>query len=144
MNLLSIAHTPPIAVSPQDSVMDAVDVSLPAKVGAVTVVEGGRLVGIFTERDLMYKVVHKRLDPDRTLINEVMTTPVVTIPPDMAAEEVLQMMLEKHIRHLPISADGIAAEGMLSIRNILHYMVTDLQANLQHLENYIGADGPGG
>ena len=144
MNLLSIAHTPPIKVSPQDSVMDAVEASLPAKVGAVAVVEGRSMVGIFTERDLMYKVVHNRLDPDQTLIHEVMTTPVISIPPDMLVEQVLQMMLEKHIRHLPISADGIEAEGMLSIRNVLQFMVTDLQENLQHLENYIGADGPGG
>ena len=144
MNLLLIAHTPPIQVSPRDSVMDAVEASLPAKVGAVAVVEGGRIVGIFTERDLMYKVVHNRMDPDQTLIHEVMTTPVITIPPDMPANEVLQMMLEKHIRHLPISVDGIEAKGMLSIRNVLQFMVTDLQDNLQHMENYLGADGPGG
>ena len=143
MNLLSIAHTPPIQVSPRASVMDAVEASLPAKVGAVAVVKGGRLVGIFTERDLMYKVVHNRLDPDQTLIQKVMTTPVITIPPDMPAEEVLQMMLDKHIRHLPISADGIKAEGMLSIRNVLQFLVTDLRGHLQQLESYIGAGSPG-
>ena len=144
MNLLSIAHTPPIQVSPRDSVMDAVEASLPAKVGAVAVVDGGNLVGIFTERDLMVKVVHKRLDPDQTLIHEVMTTPVITIQPDTPAEEVLQLMLEKHIRHLPISTNGIEAEGMLSIRNVLQFMVTVLRANVQHMENYIGGGGLGG
>lgn len=124
--------------------MDAVEASLPAKVGAVAVVEHDRLIGIFTERDLMYKVVHNRLDPDRTLIHEVMTTPVITIPSTMVAEEVLKMMLEKHIRHLPISEDGISAEGMLSIRNVLQFMVVDLKDNLQHMENFLGADSPGG
>ena len=144
MNLLTIAHIPPIQVTPRDSVMQAVDASLPAKVGAVTVVEKGRLVGIFTERDLMFKVVHKRLDVDATLVGEVMTAPVLTIPAETPVDEVLHMMLEKHIRHLPISEDGIAADGMLSIRNVLQFMVIDLQDNLRHLENYLGADSIGG
>ena len=144
MNLLSIAHVPPIRVTPEDTVMDAVDVSLPAKVGAVAVLSDETLVGIFTERDLMYKVVHNRLDPDQTIIRDVMTTPVITIPPDMAADEVLEMMLDKHIRHLPISTDGIGVDGMLSIRNILQAMVVDLKDNLRHMENFIGADGTGG
>ncbi|MCZ6646110.1 MAG: CBS domain-containing protein [SAR324 cluster bacterium] len=144
MNLLLIAHVPPILVSPENTVMDAVDASLPAKVGAVAVVSGEKLVGIFTERDLMYKVVHNRLDPDQTIIRDVMTAPVITIPPEMPADEVLEMMLDKHIRHLPISADGIGVDGMLSIRNILQAIVVDLKDNLLHLENYIGADNPGG
>ncbi len=144
MNLLSIAHVPPIRVAPEASVMDAVNVSLPAKVGAVAVVSGENLIGIFTERDLMYKVVHNRLDPDQTIIRDVMTAPVTTIPPDMPADEVLDLMLDKHIRHLPISADGIRVDGMLSIRNILQAMVADLKDNLRHLENFVGADSPGG
>ncbi len=144
MNLLLIAHVPPILVSPENTVMDAVDASLPAKVGAVAVVSGEKLVGIFTERDLMYKVVHNRLDPDQTIIRDVMTAPVNTIPPDMPVDYVLEMMLDKHIRHLPISADGIGVDGMLSIRNILQAMVVELKDNLLHLENYIGADNPGG
>ena len=144
MNLLSIAHVPPILVSPENTVMDAVEASLPAKVGAVAVVSGENLVGIFTERDLMYKVVHNRLDPDQTIIRDVMTAPVITIPPDKPEDDVLQMMLDKHIRHLPISADGIGIDGMLSLRNILQAMVVDLKDNLLHLENYIGADNPGG
>ncbi len=144
MNLLSIAYKPPIQVAPEDTVMDAVEASLPAKVGAVAVVQKGNLIGIFTERDLMYKVVHNRMNPDKTLVHEVMTTPVITIPPFMPIEEVLQMMLDKHIRHLPVSEDGKKAEGMLSIRNVLQFMVNDLQENLRHMENFIGADSPGG
>ncbi len=144
MDLLSIAHVPPIQVAPENSVMDAVEASLPAKVGAVAVVSGENLVGIFTERDLMYKVIHNRLDPDKTIIRDVMTAPVTTIPPNMPADEVLKLMLDKHIRHLPISADGIGVDGMLSIRNILQAMVVDLKDNLRHLENFVGADSPGG
>lgn len=144
MNLLSIAHVPPIIVSPDNTVMDAVDVTLAARVGAVAVVEKNRLTGIFTERDMMYKVVHNRMDPDTTLIREVMTSPVIKIVPNMAPKEVLELMLDKHIRHLPISEDGKEVLGMLSIRNILQFLVTDLKNDLRHMEAFIGADSIGG
>ncbi len=144
MNLLKIAHVPTIQVSPQDTVIHAVEMSLPAKVGAVAVTEGGRLVGIFTERDLMYKVVHMRRDPESTLIRDVMTSPVITVPPEMAVEEVLQLMIDRHIRHLPISTNGAKSEGMLSIRNVLQFMVRDLKDDVLHMANFIGADSPGG
>jgi CBS domain-containing protein len=144
MNLLSIAHVPPAQVSPDDTVMKAIDVSLPQRVGAVAVVEKGRLVGIFTERDVMLKVVHGRLDPETTTVGSVMTAPVMTVPPEAEVADVLRLMVEKHIRHLPISRDGRGVEGMLSIRNVLQFMVEDLQSNLHHMEAYITADSPGG
>lgn len=144
MNLLKIAHVPPISVSPDATVMDAIEASLPARVGAVAVVEGDVLVGIFTERDVMLKVVHKRLDPESTPVRDVMTAPVIRISPEMPAREVLSLMLEKHIRHLPISQDGVTVDGMLSIRNVLQYLVNDLTEDLHHMQAFIGADSPGG
>lgn len=144
MNLLKIARVPPICVSAQQSVMEAIEASLPARVGAVAVTEGERLVGIFTERDVMLKVVHQRLDPDTTPIGDVMTAPVIQIAPDLPPREVLALMLDKHIRHLPISEDGITVAGMLSIRNILQHLVNDLTEDLHHMQAFIGADSPGG
>jgi CBS domain-containing protein len=140
MNLLSIAHVPPVVVSPDQSVMDAIEISLPQRVGAVVVMERGRLVGIFTERDVMLKVVHQRMDPDKTLVGDVMTRPVMTVKPDTSVGEVLQMMLERHIRHLPVSEDGIQVDGMLSIRNVLQHMVEELQTDLHHMRAYLTAD----
>lgn len=137
MNLLSIAHTPPVIVSPDTMVMEAVEKSLTARVGAVAVVKDDQLVGIFTERDMMYKVVHNRMDPDTTPVRAVMTTPVITITPNKKADEVLELMLEKHIRHLPISEDGKKVEGMLSIRNILQALVKTLRQDLRFVEAFI-------
>ena len=144
MNLLKIAHVPPICVTPDATVLDAIEASLPARVGAVAVVEDGALVGIFTERDVMLKVVHRRLDPETTRIRDVMTTPVIRIAPTMPPREVLSLMLDKHIRHLPISEDGVSVVGMLSIRNILQFLVNDLTEDLHHMQSFIGADSPGG
>jgi CBS domain-containing protein len=144
MNCLSIAHVPPIVVPPSASVLEAVDASLPARVGAVAVVEAGTLVGIFTERDVMLKVVHQRRDPATTLVREVMTTPVITIPSEMRDEEVLQLMSRHHIRHLPICEDGRTVLGILSIRNVLEYLLEERTHDLKFMESFVNADSPGG
>ncbi len=139
MNLLDIAHVPAVEVSPDSTVIEAIEASAPARVGAVAVMEKGRLVGMFTERDVMLKVVLNRLDPDMTVLRGVMTSPVTTVGPDTSVPEVLQLMLEKHFRHLPISEDGQTVQGMLSIRNVLQHMVEDLQQNLHHMEAYVNS-----
>lgn len=138
MNLLTVAHRPAVEVAPDSSVMEAVEASLPARVGAVAVVEQGRIIGIFTERDVMTKVLPKRLDPDKTQVREVMTSPVITVPPTMHIDDVWSLMLEKHIRHLPISEDGRTVLGMLSIRNVLELLVQTLKENLKYMESYMG------
>ena len=144
MDLLKLARVPAIEVAPTSSVFEAVAASLPTKSGAVVVMEKGAMIGIFTERDVMVKVVHERLDPEKTLVRDVMTAQPTTIHPDAAIEDVMKMMLEMHIRHLPISEDGKTVLGMLSIRNVLQFVVQDLEENLRHLEAHLGADGPGG
>ena len=144
MNLLQIAHVPPICVSPDATVMQAIEASLPARVGAVAVVEKDALVGIFTERDVMLKVVHKGLDAKTTAVRDVMTAPVIQVAANVPVREVLSLMLDKHIRHLPISEDGVSVAGILSIRNVLQYLVNDLTEDLHHMQAFIGADSPGG
>ncbi len=139
MNLLDIAHVPAVEVSPDSTVIEAIEASAPARVGSVAVMENGILVGIFTERDVMLKVVLNRLDPEMTLLRGVMASPVTTVHPNISVPEVLQLMLEKHIRHLPISEDGKTVQGMLSIRNVLQHMVEDLQQNLHHMEAYVNS-----
>ncbi len=144
MNLLQIAHVPAIQVAADSTVMEAIEASVPTKVGAVSVIEDGQIIGIFTERDVMIKVVYNRLNPESTLVRDVMTSPPITILPETEIGEVMKMMLEDHIRHLPISEDGETVLGMLSIRNVLQFLVEDLTDNLQHMEAYLGADNPGG
>jgi len=97
-----------------------------------------------SERDLMLRVVSEKLDPEQTHIRDVMTSPVVTVRRDATADDALKLMIEKHIRHLPIvDRDGKLA-GMISIRNLLHDKVEDLTGQLDSLEAYFTADGCGG
>ena len=144
MNLLDIAHVPSVKVSPDATVIEAIEASVPTRVGAVAVVEEDRLIGMFTERDVMLKIVLKGLDPKATPLRGVMTSPVTTVQSQMPVGDVLRLMLERRIRHLPISEDGHTVQGMLSIRNVLQYMVEDLQSDLRHMESYLGTSLPAG
>jgi CBS domain-containing protein len=144
MGLLRIARTPLVTVNPQSTVMQAVRVMDQESIGAVAVTQSNVLIGMFSERDLMLRVVSERRDPERTLVEEVMTSAVETIHRDCTADEALKLMLDKHIRHLPIvDRDGSLA-GMISMRSLLHDRIEDLTDQLVSLEAYFTADGVGG
>ena|SRR5579885_3376942 len=144
MGLLRIARTPLVTVNPSTTVMEAVRIMDQESIGAVAVTQHDRLIGMFSERDLMLRVVSERRDPERVLIQEVMTSPVETIHRDSSSDEALKLMLDKHIRHLPIiDRDGKLA-GMISMRSILHDKIEDLTDQLDSLEAYFTADGVGG
>ena len=144
MSLLKIAHVPPAVVELGASVLQAVEVMAEEGVGGVAVVEGGELRGIFTERDVMLRVVLKVRRPQDTRIEEVMTSPVETVTEEATAEEALTRMLDRHLRHLPIVDANGKLLGMLSIRNVLEHMVEDLSRELNSLDQYLLNDGPGG
>ena len=144
MGLLRIARTPLVTVRQDASVMEAVRRMSDESIGAIAVTEGSRIVGIFSERDLMLRVVFEKRDPERTYVHEVMTAPVETIPRDSTADEALKAMLEKHIRHLPILDRDGSLCGMISMRNLLHEKVAELTDQLDSLEAYFTADGFGG
>jgi CBS domain-containing protein len=144
MGLLKIAHVPPVAVETSATVLEAVQVMAEEGVGAVAVVENGELRGIFTERDVMLRVVLRERRPRETRVGEVMTSPPKTASRDTHAEDALNFMLEQHIRHLPVVDESGKLLGTLSIRNLLEHMVEDLQRELHSLDQYLLNDGPGG
>lgn len=144
MSLLKIAHVPPATVEPSATVLEAVQVMAEEGVGAVAVVEGDQLRGIFTERDVMLRGVLRERRAVETKVGEMMTTSVETTTDDTPYEEALNFMLERHIRHLPIVSTDGRLQGMLSIRNLLEHMVQDLQRELHSLDQYLLNDGPGG
>ena len=144
MGLMRIARTPLVTVKPETTVMDAVGTMTRESIGAIAVVQGNRLVGIFSERDLMLRVVSERLDPARTQILDVMTSPVETIHRHSTADDALKVMLDRHIRHLPIIDRDGALCGMISMRSLLHDKVEELTDQLDSLEAYFTADGFGG
>lgn len=144
MGLLKIASTPAAIVTTQSSVIDAVKRMGEKRVGAVAVLDKGELAGIFTERDVMMRVVLEGRDPKATKMSEVMTKQVETVREDMSYGEALRLMVERHFRHLPVISSNGQVLGILSVRNVLQHTVEDLSHQLDSVVNFFSADGPGG
>ena len=144
MGLLNIASTPAAIVTTQSSVTDAVKRMSEKRVGAVAVLDKGKLAGIFTERDVMMRVVLEGREPKTTKMSEVMTKQVETVREDMSYGEALRLMVERHFRHLPVISSNGQVLGILSVRNVLQHTVEDLSHQLDSVVNFFSADGPGG
>ena len=133
-----------VTVSRTATVLDAIQAMAGAKVGSIAVVDGSVLVGIFSERDVMLRVVAEGRDPKSTAIEEVMTSPVQTIQKRTTNDEALRIMVQNRIRHLPVVDEKGEIQAMVSMRSLLEEKVQDLHQQLDSLESYITADGIGG
>ncbi|WP_339777929.1 CBS domain-containing protein [uncultured Thalassospira sp.] len=128
-------------LNPADSVMDAVSLMTERKIGAVIVVDdSARLAGIFTERDLVNRVVAKQLDPAKTALADVMTANPDTLRPNDSAKDALALMSIHRYRHLPV-VDGETVVGMVSIRDLFNVVKEGLEDEVRDREKFIfGSD----
>jgi CBS domain-containing protein len=133
-----------LTVSRTTTVMEAVELMASAKVGSVVVVHDNQLAGIFSERDVMLRVVLEGREPKRTKVEEVMTSHVHAISLHTTGDEALRIMLQEHIRHLPVVDEQGRPQGIVSMRSLLEEKVKELNQQLDSLESYISADGIGG
>ncbi len=106
------------------------------KVGAILVVENGRIVGIFTERDVLSRLVAAGLDPALTPIEQIMTRDPITVPSTTTVDEVMELFTNKRFRHLPVVDDGRLV-GLVSIGDILRRMVDTHRHEAEQLKQYI-------
>ena len=118
------------------TVLDAAKIMNQKKIGAVVVTDGDRVIGIFTERDILNRVVAAGKDPKVTPIGEVMTSPMACCRRDTRIAECKTVMSQKRIRHLPVVEDG-KLYGMISAGDILASEVTDQQATIEYLHEYL-------
>jgi CBS domain-containing protein len=145
MGLLRLAEAQEtVTVSRDVSVMDAVRLMTKAQVGAIAITDRRRIVGIFTERDLMKRVVYEGRDPALTPIDGVMTTPVETVTDSMSVSEAAAIMRARHVRHLAVVDTEGTFLGLVAQRHLLYHLMSDLEVKVDSLEGYIMADGPGG
>ena len=144
MRVIKIAQVPAPGVTADTSALDAVRTMEELQGGACAVMDGSKLIGIFSERDLMFRVVGVGLDPEKTTVRQVMTEDLETVSTETDSSDALSLMVSKHIRHLPVVDEDGNLAGLLSIRNLLQYHVEELVDQLNSLEAYYAADGPGG
>lgn len=124
------------SVSPNHMVIDALNLMSEKGIGAVMVMEGDRLVGIFSERDYARKGIIAGRKAKSTPVTEVMTPNVFTVSPDMDIEDCMNLFSEKRIRHLPV-VDNQRVIGMLSIGDIVTAIIQAQDQQIKHLEAYI-------
>ena len=124
------------AVSPAITVAEAVADMNDHRIGAVVVVEKGQLVGIFTERDVLKRVVGAGLDPRQALIADVMTKDLVTVLPSVTVEQAMEIFTDRRCRHLPVVENGQLL-GLISIGDVTRWSVDLHRTECEHLKNYI-------
>lgn len=124
------------AVTPEATVFEALQTMADKNIGALLVMVGDRLVGVFSERDYARKIILKGKSSLETPVREVMSSEIVTIPPNMWIEECMELMTDYHIRHLPV-VDGDHLLGMVSIGDIVKAIISGQARFIASLENYI-------
>jgi len=133
--LLKSKAASPISVRPDVSVIDAARVLMERNIGAVLVMDGTRLVGIFSERDLVKKFVVNGAPSDMK-VSDVMTQQVVFVTPVQTNEDCMALMTDKRVRHLPVVDNGRVV-GVLSIGDLVKDVISEQQFIISQLENYI-------
>src|SRR5213083_792212 len=124
------------SISPDATVLEAVEIMDVKNVGALLVMDHERLVGIISERDYTRKIFLRGKRSRETKVSEIMSTNVTVTHPREPVEKCLRLMTDKHIRHLPV-VEGDQVVGVISIGDLVKHVISCQQAAIAHLENYI-------
>ncbi len=124
------------SLGPDDSVFEAIKVLAEKGVGALMVMEKGKLVGILSERDYTRKIALLGKSSRETKVRDIMTANVLVVTPQTRTRQCMAIMAEKNIRHLPV-VDGDTVVGMLSIRDLMNDIIKDHEFTISQLESYI-------
>jgi signal-transduction protein with cAMP-binding, CBS, and nucleotidyltransferase domain len=144
MQLQRILENKPAAifsVPPETTVAAAVELINAKRVGAVLVMMGAQLVGIFTERDVLRRVVGERRNPDTTRVQDVMTRDVVVMRPTATVQDAMAVVAERRCRHLPVVEDGRVL-GIVSAGDLNYWLIRNREVDIQQLVEYISGNYP--
>lgn len=126
-------------VGPAASVYDALEMMAEKNVGALLVMENGKLVGVFSERDYARKVILKGKSSKTTTVGELMSSPPICGGPNLTLKECMLLMGSNHIRHLPVLDRG-ALVGVLSIKDVMNAVIAAQDTAIWQLQNYIAGN----
>jgi CBS domain-containing protein len=125
-----------LSVSPDMPVFEALGVMADKNVGALLVVEGERLVGVFSERDYARKVILKGKSSKDTPVQEIMSSHVLYVRPEQTIEDCMALMTDKRVRHLPVMEEGRVV-GVISIGDVVKAIIAEQEFIIEQLQNYI-------
>ena len=135
-NILAVKGSEVFRVAPGASVYEALRILAEKNAGALVVTEGGKLVGIISERDYARKVALVDRTSRDTLVSEIMSRDVMTVAPTASIEACMELMTERHIRHLPVLENNELV-GVVSIGDVVKAVIADLAAMVEQLDSYI-------
>ncbi|MDE2220752.1 MAG: CBS domain-containing protein [Gammaproteobacteria bacterium] len=124
------------SVTPDAPVLEAIRSMADHGVGALLVMQGEKLAGIVSERDYARKVILKGRSSSDTPVSQIMTAQVITVEPGQSAQQCMQIMTDRRVRHLPV-VEGGRVLGMLSIGDLVRAVLAEQQQTIEQLENYI-------
>lgn len=124
------------SVPPESTVFDAIKIMAEKNIGSLPVVDKGRLVGIFTERDYTRKIALAGKSSRETKVTEITTKEVMTVTPDDSVEDCMRLMTDKRVRHLPIMEGGNLV-GIISIGDLVNWIISTQNAEIEQMERYI-------
>ena len=135
--MLAAKNRPLAVVTPGDSVFQALSLMAMHDVGALLVLDGEDLVGIFTERDYARKLILHGKSSKETLVSEIMSDKVAYVTLSATVDECMALMTEKHFRHLPVLAEDGEVVGVISIGDLVKATISNQQFLISELERYI-------
>jgi CBS domain-containing protein len=124
------------SISPDKTVFEAIQMLAEKNIGALPVIENGKVIGIFSERDYTRKVALAGKNSKSTRVREIISTDVISVTPDSSIEECMRLMTEHRIRHLPVCQDG-ALVGLISIGDLVNWTISMQSAALDQMESYL-------
>jgi len=124
------------SVAPETTVFDAIRLMAEKNIGALPVLAGGRLAGVFTERDYTRKVALMGKTSKETRVREVVDRDLVTVTPNDSVEDCMRLMTEKRVRHLPV-VEATKVVGIISIGDLVNWIISTQNAHIEQMEQYI-------
>ena len=129
------------SIGPEATVFQAIELMSEKQIGCLVVLIGGQLAGIVSERDYARKVILMGRNSQQTHVREIMTTPALFVTPEKTVAESMRIMTNRRVRHLPV-LEGDNVVGMLSIGDLVNWVITSQQQTIKHLHNYIAGNYP--